>query len=77
MSETIKLATGKQERLMSEAEAVEYLALGNRPKPVGALRWLMRTRRLAYVRLAKGIFAFRQSDLDAFVAKSRVAAGAP
>jgi hypothetical protein len=35
----------------------------------------MRTRKLPYVRLAKGIYAFRREDLDAFVRGSLVEAG--
>ena len=62
-------------RLMPESEAIEYLGLGDRPNPQGALRWLMRTRRLPYVRLAKGIYGFRQGDLETFIEKSLVASG--
>ena len=62
-------------RLMSEQEAVEYLGLLARPKPKAALRWLMRARRLAFIRLGKGIYGFRRSDLDAFIAARRVPAG--
>ncbi len=61
-------------RLWSEDEAIEYLGLLARPKPKAALRWLMRTRRLGHVRLAKGIYGFRQSDLDAFIEAGRVPA---
>ena len=64
-------------RLLSEDEAIEYLGLGARPNPKGSLRWLMRIKRLAYVRLAKGIYGFRRADLDEFIEANRVAAGVP
>ena len=77
MTDTLKLHADGQGRLMSAEEAVEYLGLGNRPNPVGSLRWLMRTRKLAYVNVAKGIYGFRRADLDAFIDGRRVeAAGA-
>ena len=61
------------ERLLSEQEAIEALGLADRPKPQSSLRWLMRTGRLAYVRLARGIYGFRRADLAAFVESNRVA----
>jgi len=67
--------TTDQERLLSEDEAVEYLALGTRRNPKGSLRWLMRTGRVAYVRLGRGIHGFRQRDLDACIASARVTGG--
>lgn len=71
MRDVKRLTTG-QERLLSEDEAVEYLALGNRRNPKGSLRWLMRTGRVAYVRLARGIYGFRRGDLDRFIASATV-----
>lgn len=62
------------ERLLSEQEATEVLGLGARPNPKGSLRWLMRTRKLAYVRLARGIHGFRPADLTAFIQANRVPA---
>jgi hypothetical protein len=64
------------ERLLSENEAVEVLGLGGRPNPRGALRWLMRTGKLAYVRLARGIYGFRREDLAALIDAGRVEAAA-
>jgi hypothetical protein len=64
------------ERLLSEREAIEMLGLGERRNPQGALRWLMRTRKLAYVRLARGIYGFRRQDLAAFIEAGRVEAAA-
>ena len=61
-------------RLMTEQEAIETLGLLDRANPRGALRWLMRTQRLAYVRLARGMYAFRPADLAAFIGASRVPA---
>ena len=60
-------------RLLSEHEAIEMLGLGDRPNPQGALRWLMRTRKLPFVRLARGINGFIRSDLEAFIIACRVA----
>lgn len=60
------------DRLYSIEEAIDYLALGGRPNPEGALRWLMRTRGLGYVKLARGIYGFRRQDLDEFISKQRV-----
>ncbi|HUU10206.1 MAG TPA: hypothetical protein VM431_06655 [Phycisphaerae bacterium] len=77
--DSIRLAQrpgGKQlERLLSEREAIEVLGLGERPNPQSALRWLMRTRKLAYVRLARGIYGFRREDLAAFIDAGWVQAG--
>ena len=71
---TLQLRRPQSGRLLSEDEAIGYLGLSARPNPKGALRWLMRTRRLAYVRLAKGIYGFTEADLDAFIAQKRVPA---
>ncbi len=73
MDGTLKLTAERTGRLLSEDEAIEYLGLHGRRNPRGALRWLMRTRRLAYVRLGKGIYGFRRADLDAFIDARRVA----
>lgn len=62
------------ERLLSEDEAVEVLGLRGRRNPKGSLRWLMRTGKLAYVRLARGVYGFRRDDLQALVNSSRVPA---
>ncbi len=75
MSSALKLSGAQPGRLLSEEEAIEHLGLHARPNPRGALRWLMRVRKLSYVRLAKGIYAFRLADLEAFIASNRVAAG--
>ena len=74
MDATVKLQATAYERLLGEEEAIAYLGLDTRPNPKGALRWLMRTRKLAYVRLARGIYGFRRADLDAFIDASRVGA---
>ena len=62
------------ERLLSMDEAIDRLGLRSRPNPEGALRWLMRTRRLSYVKLARGVYVFRPSDLEAFIEAHHVAA---
>jgi hypothetical protein len=72
---TLPLNPQPSRRLLPESEAIEYLGLVDRPNPQGALRWLMRKRNLAYVRLAKGIYGFRQNDLDAFIQSKLVASG--
>jgi len=65
---------GGIERLVSEQEAIDALGLGDRPNPKGALRWLMRTRRLGYVRLGRGIYGFRPGDLAACIDAGTIAA---
>lgn len=74
-TKVLRLPSATAGRLWSEEEAIDYLGLLARPKPKASLRWLMRARRLAYVKLAKGIYGFRQSDLDAFIGACRVPAG--
>jgi hypothetical protein len=75
MSEaTVKMDTSGYERLLSEAEAATFLGLTDRPNSAGALRWLMRTRKIAYVRLARGMYGFRRADLLAFIDASRIPA---
>ncbi|MCG3180149.1 MAG: hypothetical protein BIFFINMI_02504 [Phycisphaerae bacterium] len=61
-------------RLLSEAEVISILSLDQRRNPKGALRWLIRTGRLAVVRLAKGINGFRREDVAAFIESCRVPA---
>jgi hypothetical protein len=74
--ETIRLvrSAGDCGPLLCEDEAIEVLGLAGRPSPKGALRWLMRTKRLAYVRLARGMYGFRREDLAALISASRVPA---
>ncbi len=72
MEGVMKLHKGNVENLLSEQEAVAYLGLQDRPSPKGALRWLMRTRKVAYVKLARGIYGFHRRDLEAFVENNRV-----
>jgi len=64
------------EPLLSESEAVDALGLSDRKNPKGSLRWLMRTGRVAYVRLGRGIVGFRRADLEACIEANRVAAAA-
>ena len=71
-----KQMAGSSKRLLSEAETIEFLGLDGRPNPGGALRWMIRTRKLGHVRLGKGIYGFRQDDLERFIdANSVPAAG--
>ena len=74
MDNAANIGAQGQGRLLSEDEALDYLALRERRNPKGAVHWLMRTRRLAFIRLARGMYGFRQSDLDIFIVRSR---GAP
>jgi hypothetical protein len=69
----LKNDAAQSERLLTEAQAAWYLGLDDRPNPIGSLRWLCRTRRLTFVRLARGIRRFRQQDLNAFVDRAMVA----
>ncbi len=55
------------EKLLTETEAIDALGLADRPNPPGALRWLIRTKKLGCVRLGRGILRFRPSDLDRLI----------
>jgi hypothetical protein len=55
------------ERLLTEDEAIDALGLHGRKNPRGALRWLIRQKRLGCVRLGRGIISFRPADIDAFI----------
>lgn len=77
MADTMKLTPRSQGRLLPEQDAIDYLGLHTRDNPKSSLRWLMRSGRLAYIRLAKGVYGFRQADLDSFIEASRVAADRP
>lgn len=74
----MKINNGHQtpgyERLLTEDEAVQALGLGDRKNPKGALRWLCRTKRLAYVAIGRGIRRYRPADLNAFIVQQRVSA---
>jgi len=74
MDGTVKFSGTAYERLRSEDEAINFLGLAGRPNPKGALRWLMRVGKLGYVRLGRGIYGFRQADLEAFIDRNRVEA---
>ena len=58
--------------LLTEEEAIEFLGLSARPNPKGSLRWLMRTGKVAFVNLAKGINGFTEEDLQACIEQCRV-----
>jgi len=51
------------ESLLSEAQTIEALGLSDRPNPAGALRWLVRRKKLPVVRIGKGILRFKPSDV--------------
>ena len=55
------------EKLLTEDEAIDALGLGARPNPLGALKWLVRTKRLSVVRIGRGIMRFRPQDIADFV----------
>jgi hypothetical protein len=54
-------------RLLSEDEAIDMLNLGDRPNPKAALRWLMRKGRLRYVELGRGVYSYRECDIEAAI----------
>ncbi len=54
------------EPLLSEDQAIEALGLFDRPNPSGALRWLIRTKKLGCVRLGR-ILRFKPTDIHQFV----------
>ena len=58
--------------LLTEDEAIAVLGLHARRNPRGSLRWLMRTKKLDYVRLAKGIYGYQREDLAACIQRCRV-----
>jgi hypothetical protein len=60
--------------LIDEEQAIEFLGLGSRPNPKGSLRWLCRTRRFAYIDVARGIRRFRREDLQEYIDGQRVSA---
>lgn len=51
------------ERLLTENEAIDALGLTDRRNPRGALRWLIRVKKLGCVRLGRGILRFRPDDI--------------
>ena len=55
------------ERLLTEDELIDALGLHDRPNPRGAVRWLLRTKQLACVRIGRGIIRFRPGDVEAFI----------
>ena len=55
------------ERLLTEDELVDALGLHDRPNPRGAVRWLLRTKQLACIRIGRGIVRFRPADVEAFL----------
>ena len=55
------------EKLLTEGEAIDALGLGVRPNPLGALKWLVRTKKLSVVRIGRGIMRFRAQDLSDFI----------
>ena len=65
------------DNLIDEQEAIEFLGLGSRPNPKSSLKWLCRTRRLAYIDVARGIRRFRKEDLQAYADKKWVSARTP
>jgi hypothetical protein len=60
----IKMPDQSFEPLLSEAEAINLLGLGDRPNPASSLRWLIRKGTLSAVRLGRGILSFRRSDIE-------------
>ncbi|OQB85184.1 MAG: hypothetical protein BWX88_02023 [Planctomycetes bacterium ADurb.Bin126] len=67
---------GKQnlEPLLSEDDVIDILGLRDRRSPKNALRWLMRMRRIGYVRKGRGVYGFRRADVEEFIARNTVTA---
>ena len=57
----------KHEKLLTEQQVIAQLGLGDRPNPGGALRWLVRMKRIGCVRIGRGIMRFRPQDVDQFI----------
>ena len=55
------------EKLLTEDEAIDALGLGVRPNPLGALKWIVRTKKLSVVRIGRGIMRFRPQDISDFI----------
>jgi hypothetical protein len=55
--------------LLSEAETIEILGLQDRPSPAGALRHLIRMKRIAPIRQGRGVLTFRQEEVRRYLAK--------
>ena len=55
------------EYLLTESELIHALALHDRPNPAGAVRWLIRTKRIPVVRVGRGILRFRPEDIRRFI----------
>lgn len=55
------------EELVSEPDAIRILGLQHAPNPKGAIRWLVRTKRLAPVRINKCTFSYHREDLYRFI----------
>jgi len=54
-------------QLLSESEAIRALGLQDRQNPKGALRWLVRMKRIPAVRIGRGILSFHPSDVQTFI----------
>lgn len=61
-------------QLVTEQTAIDALGLTDRPNPRGALRWLLRTKQLGYVRLGRGIIGFRPVDIKEFIESRHIPA---
>ena len=58
-------------KVVTEQAAIDALGLADRPNPRSALRWLLRTKQLGYVRLGRGIIGFRRVDIEEFIGSLR------
>lgn len=57
------------EVLLSEQEAIEALGLHGRRNPGGALRHLVRMRRLRALKHGRGMLAFTQGEIQRYLAE--------
>lgn len=54
--------------LLSESEAIEVLGLKDRPRPGGALRYLIRMKKLKTIRQGRGILTFSADEIKRYLA---------
>ena len=70
-SDSFEIRNSEYEKLLTEAEAIDALGLGDRPNPPAALRWLVRVHKLPVVRLGRGILRFKPDDIASFIDRRR------
>lgn len=56
-----------QTTLLTELQAIERLGLVDRPNPVGAIKWLVRCKRLRCVKVGRGIRRYHPDEVTKFI----------